>query len=295
MKLTAFSAGLVAVSSLFAPAAAAPALLHDRAALNIDYQCAFRITYQLLGYVNTGYPVNARAACGGNDDSGITAGIGRFTSRWGSLLAVVDTYKASGHYLGEFDDVYNATVTAAREQKGATIGLGGFCAAWIKASENGNALYNSQISVVRSLFEEPTKVYWKKYRIRLPLTRAALTIVALTNGLGETGKSVGAAITLTNSRLNATISGSSGSTLRIGNYMVDEIEWLKKFLDAADELASFNQYGTNNILREVIKGGHYTLSSAITLQGKDGPITMTCRKLNDPTESASASATERTA
>ncbi|KAJ2699070.1 hypothetical protein H4R19_005555 [Coemansia spiralis] len=291
MRLTAFSAGLVAISSLFAPAAAAQALLHNRAALDIDYKCAFRITYQLFGFVSTGVAINGQDSCNLYVGEGIVAGIGRFISRWGSLLAVVDNYKASGHYLGEFDDVYNATVTAAREQTGSTIGLEGFCPAWHSATKNGNYLYNSQVSVVRSQYEEPTKVYWKKYGIRLPLTRAAMTMVAITNGLGETGGTVGAAITLTNSKFTANVTGSSGSTLRIGQYMVDESEWLKKLLDSADELGGYGNALILDNFRELIKGGYYTLSSTFTYQAATGPVTLTCHKLNEPSSSATDSAT----
>ncbi|KAJ2763168.1 hypothetical protein IWQ56_004891 [Coemansia nantahalensis] len=288
MKLAALSVALAAASSLVAPAAAAPASLHTKAALDIDYQCAFRITYKLLDYVNSWDANGGKAYCGYNDNSGYLVGIGRFTTRWSSALAVVDNYIATPHYKGEFKDLYGALKEASLEQTASVDKLAGFCDAWGKAAANGNHFYFSQIAVIRSMYEAPTKPYWKKYRIRLPLTRAAIISTAMANGLGETGKTVGAVIARTNAKFSGNVSGKSGNSVRVGGFMVDEIAWLSKFLDSTDELAGYAHKEANNVFRSLIRGEFYTLSSEVSFTDyKDRCVVLTCRKLSDRVNNSS--------
>ncbi|KAJ2791909.1 hypothetical protein H4R21_006245, partial [Coemansia helicoidea] len=262
------------------------------AALDIDYKCAFRNTYQLLDYLNSSDESKGKAFCELYSKAGYLAGIGQFSTRWGSALAVVDSYMASPNYKDEFKDIYDALKAAAKDHSVSAEGLDTFCDAWRKAAANGNSFYNSQIAVVRSMHEEATKAYWKQYGIRLPLTRAVLlttaTATEITTKLGDKDYTTDAIIKKTNAKFSGNVGGKSGSSVKAGKFLVDEIAWLRKFLDTADELTDGHLKKAHDVFRYLIKEGYYTLDSDITLTGYKGQqATLTCGKPTDPVSKSS--------
>ncbi|KAJ2774021.1 hypothetical protein IWQ56_000766 [Coemansia nantahalensis] len=286
MKFTALSAGLAAISSLFAAAAAAPVLSETTTTPNINYTCAFRVTYQLLGHLNTGDDKGGWGQCGSNNNAGYMAGFARFTTRWGSALAVVDEYKASPHYQNEFDALYDALKTAAKDQSPSVEKLDGFCEAWTKAMANGNYLVLSQIDVARKLFDLPTRTHLKTYGIKLPLTRAALVYTAMANGLSDTDAGLGAVIKKTNAKFTANVAGKSGNSVKVGDFEVDEAVWLGKFLDVSDDLTNKVHSLMDDVFRRLIKDKQFTLSSTLKFKGLgDKQLTFTCNKLTSLTDS----------
>ncbi|KAJ2774295.1 hypothetical protein IWQ57_000894 [Coemansia nantahalensis] len=277
MKLATLSAGLVAICSLFASTDAAPASSTTKG--DINFTCAYRISYQLIGYVSNNDVSGGWAQCKPSN-VGYTAGFARFTTQYGSVLAVVDNYKESSHYKEEFDDIYEAIKTAASDPNSPNAKLDGFCDAWAKAAKNGSYFALSQIVVARKMYETPTKAYVKEYKIKFPLTRAALIYLAMSNGVGETGKTLGAMIKKTNAKFTADVTGESGNSLKVGQYSVDEAKWLGALLDETDSAAFAFQSDVLSVFRTLINDKQFKLSSTITFKGLQGKqVKLTCKKL----------------
>ncbi|KAJ2715612.1 hypothetical protein H4R19_001104 [Coemansia spiralis] len=278
MKLTILSVGLLAMSAL-----AAPITQNNKAAIEIDTKCAFRITYQLIGYLNTGLIDGAEAECDAQTGAGYAAGIGKFSTKSGNALAVVDQYIASPEYKGEFKDVHDALAKAATEHSVSTDGLSGFCPAWEKAAKSGDSFHMAQVTVIRGSYEKPMLTLAKALKIKFPLTRAALLSTALANGLGDAQAGLGAVIAATNALFTHSVKGTSGNRVTIGKFKVDEIVWLGKFLDTLDTLSAGVDTRTAEVFRDIIATGSYKLDSTTVFQGFDGKqVTLTCKKLTDP-------------
>ncbi|KAJ1725094.1 hypothetical protein LPJ61_005675 [Coemansia biformis] len=275
MKLATLSVGLVAAISLLGSAAGAPASSSNPG--KTDSTCAYRIGFQLISYMNTGMLKGGEASCTNNNEEGYRAGIGLFTTKYGSVLAVVNEYMKSPDYKDEFKDVIEQLKKTAAAQSGPE-GLDTFCDAWSKAALNAGPFFDAQVTVLRSMYEAPALKAAKGLKIRLPLTKAAMTQAALTNGLGNDGKTIGAVITATNKKFDENYVGPSDSTLKVNGHEVDEIEWLKEFLNAKDVLAD-KEVQFSDVFRSVLRRGYFTLSDEIEFKGLEGKdVSIDCSK-----------------
>ncbi|KAJ1726235.1 hypothetical protein LPJ61_005329, partial [Coemansia biformis] len=237
----------------------------------INYTCAFRITYRLISYVNTNQVSGGESGCGqSNSGSGYISGIGMFTTRYGSALAEIKNYANTTHYKGEFDNILPALTKVVADVSGSVDGLDGYCDAWKKAAENGKSFYNAQVKVVRDMYETPAIAAAKQLKIKLPLTRATMVMVAMSNGVGEDGSTIGAIIKNTNAKFTGDVKGSSGYTLKVGSHRVDEIEWLKTFLSTRDEMSPGWVGGYEEVIRNIIEAGSYTFGDKLTFKGYNG-------------------------
>ncbi|KAJ2800087.1 hypothetical protein H4R21_003312 [Coemansia helicoidea] len=244
-----------------------------------DYTCAFRITYQLLGHLNTGDDKGGWDMCKQDSVVGYVAGIARFTTSKGTVLDVVDDYKASPNYKDEFDALYEAIKTAAKDKSAAVDKLEGFCDAWTEAAGNGGQFATSQINVARKIYDVPTRTYVKKHAIKFPLTRAALVFVGMAHGLGDSGALLGGVIEATNAKFTADVEGESGNSVKVGTFKVDEAEWLSKFLDVSDELSNTAHKRMSDVFRGLVEDKQFKLSSTLKFKGLgDKQLTFKCKK-----------------
>ncbi|KAJ2715613.1 hypothetical protein H4R19_001105 [Coemansia spiralis] len=277
MKFTSLAIGLTAIAAVLGPAAGVPAPKPKSTNPGRgSSSCASGITYQLIGYLNTKDIDNVGSYCKPWAAVGYVAGIGLFNTNAGSILAVVDKFMASSDYKDEFKGVYDALKKAAETKATSTAGLEALCPAWVKASATGDAFYNAQVSVFRELKEAPLKSSLKKYK--LPITKAVILQYSVTNGVADTGFGVGAVIKDTDAAFTDNFEGTSGSTLTIGDYKVDEIEWLYQFMEVADGKAKGLTAGFSKILSSLVRKTDYKLSSAITFTGfSKKKVTIDCK------------------
>ncbi|KAJ2708966.1 hypothetical protein H4R19_004487, partial [Coemansia spiralis] len=99
MRFASLTVGLVAVASLLSPATGSPMPKSSSSkADSINYTCAYRNGYQLIGYMNTRLDKGGDSFCMPIENSGYVGGIIRFTVQYGSALAVVEKYMEDENY-----------------------------------------------------------------------------------------------------------------------------------------------------------------------------------------------------
>ncbi|KAJ1722686.1 hypothetical protein LPJ61_005904 [Coemansia biformis] len=248
---------------------------------NINYKCAFRVTYQLLGYLNTGKVTGGYSECSKSDGGdGYVAGIMSFTTKWGSMLDVVNAYKATPNYKKEFDALIPTLEKYSKETSGSVEGLDKLCDAWGAASKNSNYFKNAQISVARSQYDYPALNATESLNLRFPISKSVMINTAIVGGLGNSGYELGAVFGATNATIKGDVKGGSGSTLTIDKYSVDEIAWLSTFLDTRDKLSKSSSKPVTDIYRGLIKNGFYKFSDTIAFTGFDNKqVSIACNKL----------------
>ncbi|KAJ2716632.1 hypothetical protein H4R19_000523, partial [Coemansia spiralis] len=176
MKFASLTVGLVAAASLLSPATGSPMPKSSSSKDDsINYTCAYRNGYQLIGYLNTRLDKGGDSFCMPIEGSGYVGGIIRFTVQYGSALAVVEKYMEDENYKEEFKDVYEELKKRAAAQSTAIDGFNDFCLAWKKAGINGNSFFDAQMAVARNMYEIPALNMAKRLKLRFkyPLTRFA--------------------------------------------------------------------------------------------------------------------------
>ncbi|KAJ1719826.1 hypothetical protein LPJ61_006246 [Coemansia biformis] len=212
-----------------------------------------------------------------SSDSGYTAGIAQFNTKDGSALKVVDKYKDGSNYQDEFEAVYAALEKAAKDKSASTDGLTDFCDAWTTAAGNGNAFYSAQVAVARSMLEKNAKQSTWTIGLKYPLSKSLMMLTAFSNGYGKDGSTLGGIIAAADKKFDADTPGDSGNTLKIGEYSVDEMEWVKAFLDAKDELSGDSSSKQSDVIRNIIKGGYYKFNQSFKVKGINGKsVSFTC-------------------
>ncbi|KAJ2711017.1 hypothetical protein H4R19_003455 [Coemansia spiralis] len=283
MKFASLTVGLVAVASLLSPATSSPMPKSSSSkADSINYTCAYRNGYQLIGYLNTRIAKGGDSYCEAIQNSGYYAGIIKFTIQYGSALAVVEKYMEDENYKEEFKDVYEPLKKLVAAKSSASDGFDDFCPAWKKAATNGNSFFDAQMAVARNMYEIPALNMAKRFKLRFkyPLTRFAVTQFAIIGGLGEDGRTIGGIMKATNAKITADVTGESDSQLTVGTFKVDEIEWLKLFLNTAINSSTNYYIPVFDVLSDLVTKGNYNLSSTTRFKGFDGKtVTLQCTKL----------------
>ncbi|KAJ2715611.1 hypothetical protein H4R19_001103 [Coemansia spiralis] len=283
MRFASLTVGLVAVASLLSPATGSPMPKSSSSkADSINYTCAYRNGYQMIGYLNTRMAKDGDSYCRAEQDNGYVGGIIRFTVQYGSALAVVEKYMEDENYKEEFKDVYEELKKRAAAQSTVTDGFDDFCVAWKKAATNGNSFFDAQMAVARNMYEIPALNMAKRFKLRFkyPLTRFAVTQFAITGGIGEDDRTIGGIMKATNAKITADVTGESNSQLTVGTFKVDEIEWLKLFMDKASDAAGAYYAPVVKVLNDLITKGNYNIGSTTRFKGFDGKtVTLQCTKL----------------
>ncbi|KAJ2772335.1 hypothetical protein IWQ57_001811 [Coemansia nantahalensis] len=282
MRIAAIIAGLIAAVSLPGPASASPFNVSaESGSQDIDYKCAFRISFQLIGYVSTGSAIGAAALCSKSDGGdGYVAGAFSLTTKHGTALAAINEYKQRPAYNKEFDALIPTLEKYNETMSGSTDGLDAFCNAWTTAAKNEYDFYGAQIKVIRDMYEGPALEVARSLNIRYPLTRSAMTNVALMGGLGKQGDALGAVVAAANAGFAKDVKGTSGNSVKVGNYAVDEVVWLDAFLDAWDKLSNGASSSKSKIYASLYKNNHLQLDDMIAFTGFDNqPVSFKCEKL----------------
>ncbi|KAJ2715610.1 hypothetical protein H4R19_001102, partial [Coemansia spiralis] len=173
MKFASLTVGLLAVASLLSPATGSPMPKSSSSkADSINYTCAYRIGYRLVGYLTTLLEKGSDAYCRAETGDGYVAGIIRFTVQYGSALAMVEKYMEDENYKEEFKDVYEELKKRSAAQSTAVGDFPNFCVAWREAATNGNSFFDAQMAVARNMYEIPALNIAKRLNLRFkyPLT-----------------------------------------------------------------------------------------------------------------------------
>ncbi|KAJ1931584.1 hypothetical protein GGF37_007345, partial [Kickxella alabastrina] len=162
--------------------------------------------------------------------NGYSAGIANFCTGIGDLWEVIKIYHIATNGDDEFTIFDETLQKYANELNGTTAGLKDFCKVWNKAAAVQEFM-DAQDEILDSLYFKPSQEYSDKLGLNLSISQAQLYDTSISHGASNNSHSLGGMIELTNSRIGRDIGGNSTSTLQIGEFMVDEIEWLKEFLN----------------------------------------------------------------
>ncbi|KAJ2646457.1 hypothetical protein IWW40_005409 [Coemansia sp. RSA 1250] len=222
------------VNSLLAAASASPLAIIDE--LKVD--CDANIMYKLISFFETNNPDYDARQCSRSSESGFSAGIVNFSTRYGDALAVIEQIESDSNYNGQFDDMKPALERYAESSSSSTSGISEFCEQWVAVADSKVDFLGHQINVLNKKYYEPAYEYISDMNLEYALTKTVLFDTAIAHGAGSGSSSLGGLIKKTNSKFTKDTGGPSGSTIKVGDYEVDEITWLEKYLDAREELGS---------------------------------------------------------
>ncbi|KAJ2317526.1 hypothetical protein IWW51_005342, partial [Coemansia sp. RSA 2702] len=190
----------------------------------------------------------------------------------------------------------------ASSATGTVAGLDGLCDAWTKASDNKD-FYSSQLKVSELLYKLPVTKLIAELGAKNQLTQAVLFDTALLQGVtgivdtavgvvegvvdGVAGGVVGlleSLIAKTNASFTKDVAGTSGNTLLINGLHIDELEWVKAFLNIRSDLGLVSNLtsgllDTTSIYQSLLSQGGL-LSTVVSLVNTVGSlVTINCSPL----------------
>ncbi|KAJ2880301.1 hypothetical protein FB639_002867 [Coemansia asiatica] len=119
----------------------------------------------------------------------------------------------------------------ANDGSDSTSGIGNYCSLWKKLGKSDANFQKAQDNIRDQLYFDPSQKYAATLGLKLSITQGQLYDTGIQHGTGTDADGLGALIDDTNKSFTSDQAGDSGSTLTINGHQVDEIVWLKKFLD----------------------------------------------------------------
>ncbi|KAJ2083763.1 hypothetical protein H4R24_000534 [Coemansia sp. RSA 988] len=161
---------------------------------------------------------------------GYRAGIANFNTVDGSGWNVIKAYHKMTNDEDEFSKYDDAFQNNGKHSDTDSFdAFNGFCDIWKKAAQDTRFQW-AQESVLKKIYFEKSQSEADDLGLALSISQAQLYDVAISHGTNSKSSSLGGMIKATNKNITADILGSSGSILNINSYEVNEIEWLKLFL-----------------------------------------------------------------
>ncbi|KAJ2312263.1 hypothetical protein H4R23_001884 [Coemansia sp. Cherry 401B] len=259
---------LITTSSIVALLSSA---LTASADVSVDV-CSVYNSYQLVNLQLSGVKGSVGTKCfkdiGGR---GYVAGFINFSTNRRDALWVVDQFRQTANYAGEFDVYYNTLEANAWAKSGSTQNLDGFCDAWKKANTNPE-FFGIQTNVMRQLYDQPAYTFFKQLGGKYAVTRSVLFNTAITNGFDGGPNTLASLIVTTNQNFTKKTTGSSGNSLSVNGYQVDEIVWLKKFLDVRLNANGYADQSNINSYRYIINNGAYDWKPSVKVLDNSGKV-----------------------
>ncbi|KAJ2378514.1 hypothetical protein IW150_000749 [Coemansia sp. RSA 2607] len=253
--------------------------------------CSKNLAFQLTNLFQLDSIQFDYANCGADDTgNGYAAGIINFCTGTGDAWQVIEAYHKITGGNDEFTSLDKTLAAYAADGNGSTSGLEGFCNLWAKASKKQEFM-DAQNQVLEALYFNPSQEYADSNSLKLSVTQAQLYDTAISHGASNSSNGLGGMISLTNSRFSRDIPGNSTSTLQIGGYNIDEIEWLKEFLNVR---AGYSVEGdaTNSIRAYalILQLQEYSWNDQITvLDNDDKQVVISCANSYMPAAESSSS------
>ncbi|KAJ1726246.1 hypothetical protein LPJ61_005322, partial [Coemansia biformis] len=165
------------------------------------------------------------------DGRGYTAGIAGFCTGTADAWEVIQRYHKMTGGNDAFSPMDKVLAQYAENGSDSTSGLGNYCNVWGRLGKSDANFRRAQDSVRDEMYFDPSQKYADKLGLKLDVSRAQLYDTAIQHGTGNDMDSLNALIRYTNQQLPASAPLNSGSTLTINGLKVDEIAWLRKFIE----------------------------------------------------------------
>ncbi|KAJ2761680.1 hypothetical protein H4S06_001077 [Coemansia sp. BCRC 34490] len=194
--------------------------------------CAKDIAIKITGIYENGDTDVHYDYCENLDDGrGFTAGIAGFCSGTGDGWMVIEEYKRLTGSYGDFESMASALEKDATDGSDSTSGIENYCSVWEKLGKSDKNFQQAQDNIRDQLYYDPAEQASNTLGARLDVTQGQLFDTAIEHGAGDDADGMQALITNTNESFDSDQSGDSGNTLNVNGHNVDEIVWLKKFIE----------------------------------------------------------------
>ncbi|KAJ1862586.1 hypothetical protein LPJ73_000722, partial [Coemansia sp. RSA 2703] len=226
-----------------------------------------------------------------HDGRGFTAGIVGYCTGTGDAWDVIQEYHKLTGGNDEFSPLDSRLKKLADSGSDSTSGIGNYCKIWEKLGKSDARFRQAQDIIRDNTYIQPANKYSNDLGLRLSISQGQMYDTGVQHGTGHDADGLGSLIKRTNSKFNSDAAGDSGSTLNINGHQVDEIVWLKKFLDVrTDDLKhpreSDNQGGNYwastvyrvKSYRYAIDQKEYNWNGSVRILDNDGkPTTVSCK------------------
>ncbi|KAJ1965917.1 hypothetical protein GGI12_000438 [Dipsacomyces acuminosporus] len=266
--------------------------------------CAKSIAFQITNIYENGNTSFHYDYCEDiKDGRGFTSGIVGFTTATADAWVVIQEY----HRLTGGKDAmakYDAILQRlAKSGSDSTSDLSGYCDTW-KALGSSDAKFRAAQDKIRDdMYFDPAQKYADRLGLRLSITQGQLYDTGVQHGTGSSSDSLGNLIKLTSDSFSSDAPGASNSTLDINGKKVDEIVWLKKFLEIrANDLKNPREkengsgYWAKTLYRiksyqHAVDKQEYVWTSSVEVLDNDGnPTKVSCQTTGDTSTTPATSA-----
>ncbi|KAJ1664957.1 hypothetical protein EV178_003636 [Coemansia sp. RSA 1646] len=236
-----------------------------------------------------------------NDGRGFTAGIAGFCTGTGDAWMVIQEYKNLTGSYGSFESMATDLEKYANSGSASSSGIKNYCQMWGSLGNTDKNFQQAQDNIRDQLYYDPAQAASNKLGLKFDVSQGQIFDTGIEHGTGDDADGMLALINNTNSAFTSDQTGNSGSTLNINGHQVDEIVWLKKFIeirtsDLMSPKEKDNQGGNywaqttyrTKSYSNIIDQGEYMWTSAVTLLDNDSkPTTISCSsygKINPSTK-----------
>ncbi|KAJ1862585.1 hypothetical protein LPJ73_000721 [Coemansia sp. RSA 2703] len=170
------------------------------------------------------------------DGRGFTAGIAGFCSGTGDGWDVIQEYHRLTGGNDDFSSMDSNLQKYADSSSDSTSGIENYCKVWENLGKNDANFRKAQDTIRDKLYVAPAADYANQLGLKFSITQGQLYDTGIEHGTGTDADGLGSLIKNTNAKFTADdTTDNSGSTLTINGHQVDEITWLKKFLEVRTE------------------------------------------------------------
>ncbi|KAJ2770890.1 hypothetical protein IWQ57_002457, partial [Coemansia nantahalensis] len=136
---------------------------------------------KIISYLSTGSVIRNGSMCyAGGAGDGYYAGYINFSTKYGSVVQVIDEFMRSGGSGTQFGPLLDKLRAYAATGNGSVVGLDGFCGAWnTTAAANPGTFLKAQTTVVNRVYGAVATRHAEARGIRYGLTKAALLDIAI--------------------------------------------------------------------------------------------------------------------
>ncbi|KAJ2848200.1 hypothetical protein IWW36_003442 [Coemansia brasiliensis] len=169
------------------------------------------------------------------DGRGFTAGIAGFCTGTGDAWEVIQAYHKLTGGKDDFSPMDSVLQKYAADSSSSTSGLGDYCSIWAKLGKSDIKFQQAQDSIRDNLYYNPSQKEADKLGLKFDISRGEIYDTGIQHGTDTDPDGLPSLINDTNQKFTSDETGSSGSTLTINGHKVDEIVWLKKFIEVRDD------------------------------------------------------------
>ncbi|KAJ2553454.1 hypothetical protein EV175_002931 [Coemansia sp. RSA 1933] len=194
--------------------------------------CAKDIAIMITGIYENGDTESHYDYCEDvSDGRGFTAGIAGFCTGTGDAWMVIEEYKNKTGSFGDFEPMAADLEKYAKDGSGSTAGLDDYCRVWESLGNSDTNFQIAQDDIRDQQNYDPAEEASNKLGLKLDISQVQIYDTGIQHGAGNDPDGLLSIIKETSESFTNDQPGDSGSTLSINGHQVDEIVWLKRFIE----------------------------------------------------------------